>query len=179
MILFNQEIGDKDCEFNTDANTKNFLVSFFGFYPHHIAEDLNKFIAELGIKDIIDNVNKSTNTFKLDGDFGIEGYNVCDRRTFDVAIVVPKVFSTKKEALDWFNSKIKDSDFIKRSEINELDVLDGDKLITFLNAELEYGKKVKIIDIEFKNNLEAMKKTMLEQFSHDKDYKQIINQKFS
>lgn len=50
MILFNQELDQKGCEFNVDSNTKEFLISFFGFYSHNIAGDFEKFLKEIGIK---------------------------------------------------------------------------------------------------------------------------------
>lgn len=177
MILYNQELGEQECEFNISETTQKYLVSFFGFYPHNISHDFNNFLRELEFKDIIDKEDKLVN-FKLDGDWGLEAYAVYDRRTFDVAIILPKTFSSEQEALDWFNKKVKDSDYIKKSEIDEIDVLDGEKLLPFLNKIIDYKSKVKNIDQAFKQNIKDLKKQMLDNYSQDPAYKEIIKEKF-
>ena len=177
MIIYNEELGDKDCAVNPDSTTKRFLVAFFGFYRHDIADDFNKFLKELEFKKIIDG-RGDLSDFKLDGKFGLEAYNCCDRRTFDVTIIVPKTFTSEQAALDWFNQKLKDSDHIKKSEICEIGVLDADKLIPVINAEIDYDTKVKSIEDAFKLNIEALKKKMLNDFNHDPDYAAIIDNNF-
>lgn len=177
MIIYNEELGDKDCEVNPDSTTKRFLVAFFGFYPHEIAKDFNKFLKELEFDDILD-YRKDLNNFKLDGKFGLEAYNCCDRRSFDVTIIVPKTFASEQAALDWFNKKVKDSDYIKKSEICEIDVLDADKLIPVIKAKIDYDTKVKNIKDAFEVNIEALKQKMLDDFKHDPDCAYIIDHNF-
>lgn len=177
MIIYNEDLGDEDCDVNPDSTTKRFLVAFFGFYRHDIAEDFNKFLKELEFKKIIDG-RGDLRDFKLDGKFGLEAYHCCDRRTFDVTIIVPKTFASEKEALNWFNKKVKDSDHIKKTEICEIGVLDADKLIPVINAEIDYDTKVKSIEDAFKVNIEALKQKMLDDFNHDPDYAAIINNNF-
>lgn len=176
MLIFNQELGEKDCDFNPDVETKNFLVSFFGFYSHHIADDFEKFLGELGIKKVI---NDTSSSFKLNGKYALEAYDCTDRRTFDTTIIVPKTFTNKKEALEWFNQKVKDSHYMKLSEISEIDVIDGDKLFPYLSKESEYEAKVKEIDDVFKKKIQKLKAKMLEDFNHDSDYESIIEQRFN
>lgn len=178
MIIYNKELGEKDCEFNKDKNTKQFLIAFFGFYNHNIYEDFQNFLVELDIKKDLKEADKLVN-FKLDGNYALEAYNVCDRRTFDVTMVLPKVFLSKQEALDWFNNKVKESDYIKKSEINEIDVLDGDKLISYLNKEIAYNTKVQNLDKIFKERIQELQQNLLEEFKEDSDYKEIIKNKFS
>ena len=177
MLIYNEELGDKNCKVNPDSNTKNLLVGFFGFYRHDIAEDFNKFLCELEFDDIIDH-SKDLNDFKLDGKFGLEVYNCCDRRTFDVTLIVPKTFTTAQEALDWFNSKVKNSDHIKKSEICEIGVIDGDKLLISLKYKIDYQSKVEIIDKVFKSNIKALRLKMLEDFKQDPEYASMIDTRF-
>lgn len=177
MLIYNSELGEDDCEVNPDSTTKRFLVGFFGFYRHDIADDFNKFLKELEFKKIIDS-HGDLRDFKLDGKFGLEAYNCCDRRTFDVTIIVPKTFTSEQAALDWFNKKVKDSDHIKKSEICEIGVLDADKLIPVLNSEIDYDTKVKDIEEAFKVNIQALKQKMLDDFKHDPDYAVIIDNNF-
>lgn len=54
MIIYNQELGEDDCDFNVTKKTENFLVSFFGLYNHYIYEDFNNFLKELNIKEVIE-----------------------------------------------------------------------------------------------------------------------------
>lgn len=178
MLLYNEELGTEDCKINPDSTTKQFLVAFFGFYKHHIADDFENFIRELGMKNVID---KSANfdTFSLDGNLGLEAYNCCDRRTFDVTIIVPKTFTSEVEALNWFNTKVKDSNFIKKSEICEIGVVDAEKLLIFLGVKIDYRKKVKAIDDAFTENIKLLKESMLAEFKNDDDFKEIINSKFN
>lgn len=178
MIVYNEELGDKDCELNTDKNTKKFLIAFFGFYNHNISEDFENFLIELDIKKNLKEEGKLIK-FKLDSNYALEAYNICDRRTFDVTMILPKVFENKQEALNWFNSKVKQSDYIKKSEISEVDVLDGDKLISYLNKEIAYDTKVKNFEKVFNEKIKELKQKMLEEFSQDEDYKEIIKNKFS
>lgn len=177
MLIYNGELGEDDCEVNPDSTTKSFLVAFFGFYRHDIAEDFNQFLKELEFDDMLDH-GKDLNNFKLDGKFGLEAYNCYDRRTFDVTIIIPKTFTSEQAALDWFNAKIKESDHIKKSEICEIGVIDADKLLTVLNLRINYDTKVKSIEEAFKSNIEALKQKMLDDFKHDLDYKAMIESKF-
>ena len=177
MIIYNEELGDKDCEVNPDSTTKRFLVAFFGFYRHDIAEDFNEFLKELEFDDMLDH-GKDLNNFKLDGKFGLEAYNCYDRRTFDVTIVVPKTFISEQSALDWFSAKIKESDHIKKSEICEIGVIDADKLLLCIKTRIDYATKVKSIEDAFKSNIQALKQKMLDDFKHDSDYAAIIDKNF-
>jgi hypothetical protein len=176
MILFNQELGEKDCEFNIDSNTKTFLVSFFGFYPHNLHEDLMSFLKELGMNHLSD---YSKNEFKLNKDSLLEAYNVCDRRTFDLAIIVPTVFSSKNEALDWFNDKLKNTQHIRPKDICEIDILDGDKLITWLDKRIVHLQKVEQFELILEDELEQLKNNLLQKYCTDKDYSRLIQDKFN
>lgn len=177
MIIYNKELGEEGCDFNINEKTENFLFSFFGFYSHHINDDFNKFLEELNIKEVIKGYPETENDFKINGNNALEVYNVCDRRTFDVAIVLPTLFQSKKDAIEWFNQKVKESDYIKKSEINEVAVLDADGLILFLDKKREYIKKEKEIKNAFKKNMLDLKKTMLNYYP-DKESKYIIDHLF-
>jgi len=175
MLLFNQELGEKDCEFNIDSNTKTFLVSFFGFYPHNLHADLMSFLEELGMNNLS---NYSKKEFELNKDSLLEAYNVCDRRTFDLTIVVPTVFSTKKGALDWFNDKINTTNHIRKKDICEIDVLDGDKLITWLRNKISHLEKVQKFESVLKDEIDYFKNELLQKYCNDKDYSMVIEKKF-
>lgn len=175
MILFNQELGEKDCEFNIDDNTKTFLVSFFGFYPHSLHNDLMSFLEELGMNHLSD---CSKNEFALNKDYLLEAYNVCDRRTFDLAIIVPTVFSSKNEALDWFNDKLTKTQHLRTKDICEIDILDGDKLMTFIDKQVAYTKKLDQFNSILDAELEQLKQDLMQKYCTDKDYSRLINDKF-
>lgn len=177
MIIYNQELSRDECDFNITKETKNFLVSFFGFYSHNIYEDFNNFLSELNIKEVINGYPEKENDFKINGNNALEVYNVCDRRTFDVAIVLPTLFQNKKDAIEWFNQKVKESEYIKKSEIDEVAVLDADKLMLFLDKNREYVKKKKQIKDSFKKGMLDLKKSMLNDYP-DKDSKYIIENLF-
>lgn len=177
MIIYNKELGEEDCDFNISEKTENFLVSFFGFYSHHINEDFNKFLKELNIKEVIEGYPEKENDFKINGNNALEVYNVCDRRTFDVAIVLPTLFESQKDAIEWFNQKVKESDYIKKAEISEIAALDADELMLFLDKKREYKKKEKHIKNAFKQGMLDLKKTMLNDYP-DKDSKYIIENLF-
>lgn len=179
MILFNQELGEKDCEFNVDSNTKQFLISFFGFYRHDISKDFYEFLTEIGIKEIV-HIENNKKPFQLNGSYSLEAYNACDRRSFDLTLVLPKVFYSVNDAIEWFNTKVKDSEYIKKSEINEVQVLDADKLFNFINQEFEYNEKVEIISKEVIKKINEFKMDLLDdlykdpKYANNNDYKAMI-----
>ena len=177
MIVYNQELSEDDCDFKVTKKTENFLVSFFGFYNHYIYEDFNNFLKELNVKEVIENYPKTENDFKINGNNALEVYNVCDRRTFDVAIVLPTLFESEKDAIEWFNQKVKESDYIKKSEIDVVAVLDADGLMLFLDKKREYIKKEKEIKNVFEKGMSDLKKSMLNDYP-DKDSKYIIENLF-
>lgn len=180
MILYNQNTEDESCDFKVDSNTKKFLISFFGFYNHKISKDFDIFLKELGIKNLIyiEENKIEFNDLKLNGTDSFVAYDVCDRRTFDLALVLTKVFNSKDEATEWFNQKVKDSENIKKSEIEEIEVVDSEKFISFIKKEFEYKNKIETIEKEFNKNMVDMKTKMIKDFAHDKDYNEIIKNKF-
>lgn len=184
MILFNQDLNEDDCEFNADEKTSSFLLSFFGFYKHDTYEFcLNEYLKEIGVEKVIsDDKLIVEDEFKLNSNVALEAYNVCDRRTVDVALILPKVFNSKSEAIDWFYIKIKESEYIKKKEIDEVEVLDAEKFIKFLNKEVEYNKKVKKIDAEFDENINKLISKlcneMISKNIEDPDFLKIIRRKF-
>lgn len=177
MLVYNEELGEDGCRLNVTSNTDTFVIGFFGFFPHHMDESLNKFLSEIAVKKIITG-DKDLKKFKLDGKYAVEGYNCCDRRTFDVTIILPKAFSSEQSAIDWLNQKLKDSDYINKRDISEIGVMDADALFALFAEEMAYDDKVKTIDDAFKQSIEDLKKQMLANFSHDPDYTYIINSKF-
>ncbi len=178
MIIYGQDLEDKSCEFSQDLNTKKFLVSFFGFYSHNIEDDFKNFLKEIGIKDTIRNVEDYKEKFQLDGINALEAYNMYDRRTFDLSLILPKVFSSKDEAIGWFKNKIKESDYMKMSEIDEINVLDADKLLIFLEKLFNYENKIKSINKEINNKLAELKINLMKEYSSDPDYKRVIKDRF-
>lgn len=177
MIIYNKYLGEEGCDFNVTKKTENFLVSFFGFYSHHINEDFNNFLEELNIKEVINGYPEKENDFKINGRNALEVYNCCDRRTFDVTIVLPTLFESEQDAIEWFNEKVKESDYIKKAEISEIAALDADELMLFLDKKREYKKKEKHIKNAFKQGMLDLKKTMLNDYP-DKDSKYIIENLF-
>lgn len=177
MIIYNKELGEEGCGFNVTKKTENFLVSFFGFYNHYIHEDFNNFLRELNIKEVINGYPEKENDFKINGGNALEVYNCFDRRTFDVTIVLPTLFESEKDAIEWFNEKVKESDYIKKAEISEVAALDADELMLFLDKKREYKKKEKHIKNAFKQGMLDLKKTMLNDYP-DKESKYIIDNLF-
>lgn len=177
MLIYNEDLGEDGCRLNVTSNTKTFLVGFFGFYPHDMANYFNKFLGELGVKKIIDDA-KDLKKFVLDGKYAVEGYNICDRRTFDVTIILPKTFTSEQSAIDWLNKKLKDSDYINKHDISEMGVMDADELFLLFDEAMSYENKVKMIDDTFKQNIEELKEKMLADFSHDPELSHIIKNKF-
>lgn len=179
MIVFNQEVGEKDCSFNVTTNTKKYIVGFFGFFPHSITNRFVKFLESLEIKEIAGHSDFDISLFSLNGDYGIDGYNMNDRRTFDTTIILPKTFNTEQEAKEWLDIKIKKSDFILKSEISEIQVLDADKFIDYLNTLIEFDNKETLIKKRVQKEMNAIKEKLLLEYSDDEDYKLIIERNFN
>lgn len=177
MIIYGQVLGEKDCDFNVTKSSKNFLVYFFGFYNHYMAENFNKFITELNIHDIIKGYPENYDHFSLNGHNALEVYNVCDRRTFDVGMVLPTLFERAEDAIEWFNQKLKESDYMNSSDINDIVVIDADKLMLFLEKKLKYKNKESQIKSDFKKGMLELKQTLLKDFS-DEESKEIIKNLF-
>lgn len=175
MLVLNQDTQEEGCTFRISQKTKNYLIAFFGFYEHDMYENFNEFLSELGI----DKVSNSENleTFEMGNGYALEAYSGCDRRTFDVTIILPHNFETKEEALSWFSSKVKNSDYMVKNKISEIDVLDGDKLLASIKKEINHTNKIKIINNMFKEEMIILKNRMLESFE-DKESKKIIENKF-
>lgn len=177
MIIYNEGLGDKDCRLNVSSNTKTFLVGFLGVFPNHMDEFLNKFLSAVGVKKIITE-NEDLKNFKLDGKYAAEGYSSCDRREFYISIIFPKSFTSEQTAIEWLNSKIKNSEHINKQDIIKIGVMDADQLITLLEEKIVYNKKVKTIEDTFNKGFEDLKVKMLTNFIHDPEYISIINSKF-
>lgn len=90
---------------------------------------------------------------------------------------MPTLFESEKDAIEWFNQKVKESDYIKKSEIDEVAVLDADGLMLFLDKKREYIKKEKEIKNVFEKGMSDLKKSMLNDYP-DKDSKYIIENLF-
>lgn len=178
MLIYNEDLGEDGCKLNVNSNTDTFVIGFFGFFPHHIADYFNKFLGELGVKNLIDK-DKDLKHFKLDGTSAVEGYNCCDRRTFDVTIILPKSFASEQAAIDWLNQKLEESNYINKRDISEIGVMDADALFDLFDRQTDYDNKVKMIDDTFKQSIEDLKKKMLADFSNDSTYSHIINSKFN
>jgi hypothetical protein len=177
-----------DFIFKVTDNTKKFIVSFFGFYPHSMSEDFHSFLETLEVEEVIgSSFDKSLMKcdFSLDGDFGYECYDCCDRRTFDVGIVLQKTFDTENEANQWFLEKVKNSDDIRKKDICEILIIDADKFIEYLYSLINDDDKYttildafdeKILPITKAYNMAIMeiKEDLLLTFNSDSD-KDTIN----
>lgn len=175
MLVLNQDTQEEGCTFRISQKTKNYLIAFFGFYEHDMYENFNEFLSELGIDKISNSENLET--FEMGNSYALEAYSGCDRRTFDVTIILPHNFEKKEEALSWFTSKVKNSDYMVKKKISEIDVLDGDKLLASIKKEINHTNKTEMINNMFKEEMIILKNRMLESFE-DKESKKIIENKF-
>jgi hypothetical protein len=157
-----EEDEKRDFIFKVTNETKKFIISFFGFYPHSLAEDFHLFLESLEVQEIIgSSFDQSLMScdYSLDGDFGYECYNMSDRRTFDVGIVLQKTFVSEDAANKWFNDKIKNSDDIRLKDISEILVIDGDKFIAYLDDSIEEDNRYEEISNSLDADMIAIKKT--------------------
>lgn len=116
--------------------TKAFLVSLSVFMRYEKEEDLEYFLNnELSLQKTEcynDKFVKNGNNYM---DFG--GY--CGGGTFQKTIVLPVVFKSNDEAVNWINKKIKESQSLSFSDLSEsvLSVLDAETFEEKYNKEYE------------------------------------------
>ncbi len=181
MLIFQHDTDDEDCIFNPTIDTKNYLVGFFGFFPHSLHERFYSFIQSLDIIDIAGTEGISRSNFNLNSQYAIEVYNCCDRRTFDLTLILPYSFTTKEEALDWFNNKLANSKKLSEEDFSEIEVIDGDKLVQHIRKIEEYKLKKEfiadIIKFDLNNMIVELENKLLEDYKHDSDYIKIIKSK--
>lgn len=178
MIIYNQEVGKKDCDFNTTPQTTNFIVGFFGFFKHDIHERFVKFLENCDIDEIAGQSGFDDSLFELNGRYGLQVYDCCDRRTFDVSILFPHTFDSKESALNWFHEKIQHSEYMLKSEFDYIEVVDGDKIIEKISKINDYKNKRNFINEQFELEMNKAKENLLNKFGKDSDYIQLINDKF-
>lgn len=179
MLIFDQDLESQEevCEFRVTEETKSFLIAFFGFYPHHAVKRFESFILETGIVDMSNHGDVSMEEFVLDGKFGIQVHDQCDRRTFDPTIVLPKLFKSKTEAINWFKEILKKSAHFSEKEISVFDVIDGDKLVSYIERETcVKNKKIKARK-KIDNELKHFKRELLENYEDDELAIEWINKK--
>lgn len=177
MLIFGEDTDEKNCKFNVTKKTKNYLIAFFGFFPHSIHDRYISFLEYLDIKEVAGKSDICSSLFNLNSQYALEAYNCCDRRTFDVTIILPYSFKTKKEAIDWFKNKIATSKKLSEKDFCEIKVIDGDKLIKYVRDIESYKQKEDFIEDIIKFNLSKcirqLKSELLNDYT-DKDYQKLI-----
>jgi len=178
MIIFGHDTEAEYCIFNPTNDTKNYLVGFWGFFPHSLHERFYSFVESLDIIDIAGTEGICRSNFNLNSKYAIEAYNCCDRRTFDLTIILPYSFKTKEEALDWFNNKLSNSKKLSEEDFSDIEVIDGDKLLQHIRKIEEYKHKKEfisdIIQYDLNNMIVELENKLLEAHKHDQDYTKII-----
>lgn len=177
MLVYGESIGDDDCKLNIDNQTTNFIVAFFGFFPHNIHERFEKFLDSLEIDEIADHGETDISNFSLNGRYGVEAYNAVDRRTFDVTIVLPKTFKSEMQARYWLNEKIKKSYYMSIADFCDIEVLDGDKLIELINERVLFQKKRNLLKDNLKKEIESLREKMIQKYCEDENDINFINSK--
>lgn len=179
MLIFDQDLEDLErrCEFRVTKNTKNFLVCFFGFYPYSISNRFESFILETGVVDLANHHKIGMECFELNGDLGIEVHDQCGGGTFDPSIVLPQTFKSEEDALNWFDKKLKDSINLSKNEICSINVLDGDKLIRFIERKISKKNKKNTAKTEINKEIKEFKKSLLEKYQSNKIAVELIHKK--
>lgn len=181
MLIFEHDTKDKDCIFNPTSETKNYLIGFFGFFSHSLHENFYSFLQSLDILAIAGTDDISYSEFYLNSQYAIETYNCCDRRTFDLTIILPHSFTTKEEALNWFTDKIVTTKKLLETNFSEINVIDGDKFLEYLKKIEDYKQKNEfisdIIKYDLNNMIIELENKLLKDHEHDPDYTKIIKSK--
>lgn len=177
MLVYGESIGDDDCKLNIDNQTTNFIVAFFGFFPHNIHDRFVSFLESLDIEEIADNGDVDVSNFVLNGSYAVEAYNVVDRRTFDITIVLPKTFNSEMQARYWLNEKIKESDYMSLADFSDIEVIDGDKLVELINERVMFKKKQELLEDNLKKEIESLREKMIQKYCEDENDINFINSK--
>lgn len=181
MLILGKDTEDKDCIFNPTTDTKNYLIGFFGFFPHSLHDRFYDFLDSLEIQGIAGQENVCYSEFNLNGQYAVEVYNCCDRRTFDSTIILPYSFKTKQEALDWFDCKIAESKILSKKDFCDIEAIDGDNFLQHIREIIDYKLKKEfisdIIKYELNNMILELDNKLSEEYEHDSDYIKIIKLK--
>jgi hypothetical protein len=90
----------------------------------------------------------------------VQVYNICDRRTSDLSFVLTKSFPSVKEARDFIEGKIKNSDLVTKRMFSEIEIIDGDEFNKAIDknnkSEKEEKSAQKIVSDEFQLFYEKM-----------------------
>lgn len=172
MILFNICTQDDD-ELRIDENTTEFFACFFGFFPHNLDDNIESFIVtELELSqpkedNDLSDFRKNGNTIGL-------AYAMYDRRCFDHAYILPKTFSSKQEAENYINTKIKESDFVTKSMFDEIEVVDANKVMSVINEIRDYKDKEKAAKKLFEKELQTIKSELSEKYQGNEHMMRLI-----
>lgn len=181
MLIFEHDTYDKDCIFNPTNDTKNYVVCFFGFFPHSLRNRLCSFLESIDIIDVAGANDVCSSLFKLEDKYAIEAYEACSRKKFDVSIVLPYTFTGIEEAQEWFNQKVSNSRYISHNDLAEFAVIDGDTFIEYLRKTESENKKEEFIDQVIKDNLNQMvfdlERELLKEYNQDSHYAELIQLK--
>lgn len=86
MLIFEEDTDEKNWKFNVTKKTQNYLIAFFGFFPHSIHDRYISFLEYLDIKEVAGKSDIWSSFFNLNSQYALEAYNCSDRRTFDVQL---------------------------------------------------------------------------------------------
>jgi hypothetical protein len=155
MVILDESTAEGFAKITKD--TKTVFAAVFGFYSHDRVNDLQNFFKkDLGLK--LAEADKTLSP----GTLAIEVYNVCGRRTADLAHVLCIPFKSKAEAARFITEKIAKSDFVNKSLFDEVAFIDANVFwsemteCTVQTQEIEKAEKTATDEIvKFMNAMEA------------------------
>lgn len=176
MILFNVCTKDEDT-FKIDNNTKNFVVAIFGFFPYQMQEEVDSFLEKelqtektLKYEDCLDFTTNINSMYK-----SLIGYNCVGGGTYDEAYLITKSFDSEIEAREFIEKKIKSSDYVTKRMFTDIEVLDADKVNSYLKKEVEYSnvkkEKENLLDQEMAQFILHLK----DKYKDDKEFLNVLN----
>lgn len=86
----------------------------------------------------------------------------------DIGIVLPNSFQNEEDAIEWFNQKLKESDYMNKSDVHDILIIDADRFISFLAKNFKYENKENQIKSDLERGILELKEALLRDFPDEK-----------
>lgn len=133
-------IQQKNNDYPITKKTKNILIDLWTSLPHEQYENYFSFI-EKELKTKI--VKRNADLFEIGNGKNICLFDSCGSGTFEISLLINIKFEDEKEAVNWIERKINESQFLKLSDFESIGVslVDADEFMQEYNQHYEEERK--------------------------------------
>lgn len=151
-------------------STKKFLVGIFGFFPYEREEDVNNFLTkELKLKIETGDLTKTAKNL------AIEVYQASGGGTADVGYILTPEFKSKKEAQNFIDTKIQNSEYVNKRLFCDIEVIDAEAFYKLVDDDNKARVSEELSQQVFNKKLKTFLTDLKTEFKTDKGVVDLAN----